>query len=119
MRFSSNFPLIGWSVKSKKFTPSRLIDWKGSRAASLANHTIDRASETKVPSDISWMVNEGRLAPVVDVVQALRDEAAGTGGKGGGAADDIAKAGGMKSAAKKEVSRCRISKHPTLLNGLR
>ncbi|CAM9864950.1 unnamed protein product, partial [Laminaria digitata] len=27
----------------------------------------------EVPSDISWMVNEGRLAPVVDVVQALRD----------------------------------------------
>lgn len=56
------------------------------------------------------MVNEGRLAPVVDVVQALRDEAAGNnakggGGKGGGAADDIAKASGNKSASKKEVSR--------------
>lgn len=55
------------------------------------------------------MVNEGRLAPVVDVVQALRDEAAGGGnngkggsGKGGGAADDIAKASGNKS--KKDVS---------------
>lgn len=61
------------------------------------------------------MVNEGRLAPVVDVVQALRDEAAGagnnakgTGGKGGGAADDIAKASGNKSASKKEVSRRNI-----------
>lgn len=55
------------------------------------------------------MVNEGRLAPVVDVVQALRDEAAGGGkgggGKGGGAADDIAKAGGNKSSSKKDVSR--------------
>lgn len=55
------------------------------------------------------MVNEGRLAPVVDVVQALRDEAAGGGkgggGKGGGGADDIAKTGGNKSASKKDVSR--------------
>lgn len=59
------------------------------------------------------MVNEGQLAPVVDVVQALRDEAAGagnnakgTGGKGGGAAEDIAKASGGKSSTKKEASRC-------------
>lgn len=57
------------------------------------------------------MVNEGRLAPVVDVVQAIRDEAAGAGnngkgggGKGGGGADDIAKASGNKSASKKDVS---------------
>ncbi len=59
------------------------------------------------------MVNEGRLAPVVDVVQALRDEAAGAGGKGGGAADDVAKVGGIKSAAKKEVGRCtQASRQP-------
>ncbi|CAM9331513.1 unnamed protein product [Ectocarpus sp. 6 AP-2014] len=65
----------------------------------------------EVPSDISWMVNEGRLAPVVDVVQALRDEAAGagntakgTGGKGGGAADDMTKTSSNKAAAKKEAS---------------
>ncbi|CAB1115795.1 unnamed protein product [Ectocarpus sp. CCAP 1310/34] len=57
------------------------------------------------------MVNEGRLAPVVDVVQALRDEAAGagntakgTGGKGGGATDDMAKTSSNKAAAKKEAS---------------
>lgn len=54
------------------------------------------------------MVNEGQLAPVVDVVQALRDEAAGAGkgagGKGGGAAEDN-RAGGNKSASKKEASR--------------
>lgn len=62
------------------------------------------------------MVNEGRLAPVVDVVQALRDEAAGAGGKGGGAADDIAKAGGIKSAVKKEVGRCRTSTHATIFS---
>lgn len=59
------------------------------------------------------MVNEGRLAPVVDVVQALRDEAAGASGKGGGAADEITKAGGMKSAAKKEVGCCRTSEKQT------
>ncbi|CAM9308631.1 unnamed protein product [Ectocarpus sp. 4 AP-2014] len=65
----------------------------------------------EVPSDISWMVNEGRLVPVVDVVQALRDEAAGaentakgTGGKGSGAADDMAKTSSNKAAAKKEAS---------------
>ncbi|CAM9947612.1 unnamed protein product [Ectocarpus sp. 12 AP-2014] len=63
----------------------------------------------EVPSDISWMVNEGRLAPVVDVVQALRDEAAGagntakgTGGKGSGAADDMAKTSSNKAATKQE-----------------
>lgn len=55
------------------------------------------------------MVNEGQLAPVVDVVQALRDEAAGAGkgagGKGGGAAEDIATTGRNKSATQKEASR--------------
>ncbi|CAM9456895.1 unnamed protein product [Scytosiphon promiscuus] len=63
----------------------------------------------EVPSDISWMVNEGRLAPVADVVQALRDEAAGAGtnakgagGKGGGGTEDNAKTGGGKAAPKKE-----------------
>lgn len=69
----------------------------------------------KVPSDISWMVNEGQLAPVVDVVQALRDEAAGAGkgagGKGGGAAEDMARAGGTKSASKKEASCCAGKVH--------
>lgn len=66
----------------------------------------------QVPSDISWMVNEGRLAPVVDVVQALRDEAAGAGNKakgaawkGSGGAEDAAKGGGNKGFAKKDVSR--------------
>ncbi|CAN0362423.1 unnamed protein product [Pylaiella littoralis] len=61
----------------------------------------------EVPADISWMVNEGQLAPVVDVVQALRDEAAGAGkgagGKGGGAAEDIATTGRNKSATQKEA----------------
>lgn len=61
------------------------------------------------------MVNEGRLAPVADVVQALRDEAAGAGtnakGAGGkGATDDNAKTGGNKGAAKKEVSRAGTMK---------
>lgn len=57
------------------------------------------------------MVNEGRLAPVVDVVQALRDEAAGAGnnakgasGKGGVGGDDVAKGSGNKGSARKDVS---------------
>lgn len=69
----------------------------------------------QVPSDISWMVNEGRLAPVVDVVQALRDEAAGagnsakgTGWKGSGGAEDATKGGGSKGFAKKDVSRYTV-----------
>lgn len=66
------------------------------------------------------MVNEGRLAPVVDVVQALRDEAAGAGnstksgsgggggsggGRGGGGGEDSAKGGGKRQAARKDVSQ--------------
>lgn len=62
------------------------------------------------------MVNEGRLAPVVDLVQTLReDTAAGAGatarggvwGKGAADAEDAAKGGGgggKRSAAKKDVS---------------
>lgn len=57
------------------------------------------------------MVNEGRLAPVVDVVQALRDEAAGAGSNskggggsgGGGRGEDAAKGGGKRKAARKDV----------------
>lgn len=57
------------------------------------------------------MVNEGRLAPVVDVVQALRDDAAGAGnsakgggvGKGGVGVEDSGKPGGHKNAAKRDV----------------
>ncbi|CAM9814816.1 unnamed protein product, partial [Discosporangium mesarthrocarpum] len=37
----------------------------------------------EVPSDISWIVNEGKLVPVVDIVQALREEALGGGAKMG------------------------------------
>ena len=64
------------------------------------------------------MVNEGRLAPVVDVVQALRDEAAGAGnsakgsgggggggGRGGGGGEDSGKGGGKRQAGRKDVSR--------------
>lgn len=61
------------------------------------------------------MVNEGRLAPVADVVQALREEPitgtgnhakGGVGGKGMGDADDAGKGsgGGSRGPAKKDVS---------------
>lgn len=61
------------------------------------------------------MVNEGRLAPVVDVVQALREEPiagtgnnakGGAGGKGVGDAEDAGKcgSGGNRGSAKKDVS---------------
>lgn len=69
----------------------------------------------QVPSDISWMVNEGRLAPVVDVVQDVADKAAvgagnnvkgGSGGKGAGGGDHAAKSssGNKKGPSKKDVS---------------
>ena len=62
------------------------------------------------------MVNEGRLAPVVDVVQALRDEAVGagdsakrggssSGGRGGGGGEGAPKGGGKRKAARKDVSQ--------------
>lgn len=63
------------------------------------------------------MVNEGRLAPVIDVVQALRDDAAGAGnnargssGKGVGGTEDIMKNGGNKGS-KKNVSMPKDSIH--------
>lgn len=64
------------------------------------------------------MVNEGRLAPGVDVVQALREESAGVGnnaksagGKGPTGKDDASKSIVKKGFAKKDVSVDILAQH--------
>ena len=109
----ANFPLrkleAAETAKTERLKRLRVLELRQLRHAGVAGANVWPGRRNEIPADISWVVNEGQMAPRVDVVASLKEstlskKGGGGGGGGGEGGEEKKAAGGGKGGEKEDTS---------------